>query len=266
MSSCLSPWAYRTVPFLWRWSKLGWTSLGVSMVKCLPAQHPEAAPAADCSSICSLYLFSGLFFYSLLSLSWMLSWKTVVPGLVLPGVCASLALTIFKVPGCGRMGAWGMCPATPGRMLMGIWGHAWPPPAAAALAQPHLPQCSFSLEALYQHLILVQSPISCSVHASLLLSLSQRSGGHTDRWEQPLVSELHLQLSPGRTGFSITCHPQTLLHFCSPKSLLVLFREEWSWTILYIIKIGAKLFLSNPSSPHFFFSNSCLFFTQSNTE
>lgn len=57
------------------------------MVKRLPALHPEAAPAADCSSICSLHLFFFFFLFPpLLILNVIL--ETVVLGLVLPGVCA----------------------------------------------------------------------------------------------------------------------------------------------------------------------------------
>lgn len=116
------------------------------MVKCLPAQHPEAAPAADCSSICSLYSFCGGFWLVWLGFIPFSPYLECYPG----NYCASLsslgfvpwgifalALRISKVPGYlgERMGTRGMCPASPGRMMMDIWGNAWPSPAAAALAQ-----------------------------------------------------------------------------------------------------------------------------------
>lgn len=149
-----------------------------------------------------------------------------------------------------------MCPASPGRMMMGIWGNAWPSPAAAALSHPRLPVW-----------FLPDSPLSafnpgtrsrfplraCFTPPFLRQEVREAK---PDRREQSLVSGLHLQFSPGRTGCSSTCHPQTsfLCFISAHLKLAGDFRGGAAMNILYIIKTGAKLFLSNPASPHFFFS------------
>lgn len=265
MSSCLSPRAYRTVPFLWRWSKLGWTSLGVSMVKCLPAQHPEAAPAADCSSICSLYLFRGFFFFIPSS-----PYLECYPGKLLCQVLSSLVFVppwLWEFPKCldtwmWKDGSLGDVPSHPWEDVDGYLGTCL---ASSSCCSPSS----------------ATSPSVWFLPGSSLSAFNPGTKSHfllcacfTPPFPQPEVRRPCRQMRAAFGAWAAlaafpsfpTCHPQALLHFCSPENLLVLFREEWSWTILYIIKIGAKLFLRDPSSPHFFFSSSCLFFTQSNTE
>lgn len=85
-------------------------------------------------------VFLGFLFPPLLILRVIL--ETVVPGLVLPGVCAlgnicpgSENFQSALIPQCERMATWGMSPSIPGKMVMGVWGNAWPSPAAAALTQ-----------------------------------------------------------------------------------------------------------------------------------
>lgn len=191
------------------------------MVKWLPVQRLQAVPSVDCSSMCNLYLFSVFFYPPPLILNVIL--ETVVSGLALLGVCAlgnicsgSENFQTAWMPWCEGIGNRGTCPASPGRMMMGIWGNAWSPPAAADLAHPHFSLCGFSPTALYQHLILVGVPFfplpACI--ASPFLRQEVR-GAKPDRWEKSLVSESPLLFSPGRAGCYITCHMQTCLGFIS---------------------------------------------------
>jgi len=127
----------------------------------------------------------------------------------------------------------GMCPANPGRMMMGIWGNAWSPPTAADLAHPRLSLCGFSLTALYQHLILVQVPFSPSLRASLLLPFSKRSGRSNQTDETSLWCLNCPCFFPQGEQAAKSCATRrlALASFLLRQNLLLLFRREWLSTI-----------------------------------
>lgn len=268
MSSRLSPCACRTVPFCrddqsWVELHLGYPWWNVSqhcIQKLLPQQI--AAPYVAC-----IYSFFFFLFPPLLILNVIL--ETVVLGLVLPGVCALGNICPgpenFQsawIPWCERMGNRGMCPASPGRMMMGIWGNAWPSPAAAALSHPRLPVW-----------FLPDSPLSafnpgtrsrfplraCFTPPFLRQEVREAK---PDRWEQSLVSGLHLQFSPGRTGCSSTCHPQTsfLCFISAHLKLAGDFRGERPWTFCILLKQGQNFFWAIPLPLIFFSVLLCLFY------
>lgn len=258
MSSCLFLCAHRTVPFCrddqsWLERHLGypwWNVSQHSIQRLLPQQI--AAPYVAC-------IYS-LGFYSLLSLSWM------YPGNCCARCCPSWCLCpgeylhwLWGFPKCLDTSVWrnenpGDAPSKPWEDDDdGYLGKCLAFSSCLSPSSARSPLCGFSLTDLYQQLILVQGPISLSLHASLLFSLSKRSGRPNQTDESSLwCLTCTCSLPQGEQG-----SPSHAIHrICFISAHLKLsgaFQKGVVINILCVIETGAKLFLRDPSSPLFFF-------------
>lgn len=259
MSSGPSPCACRTGPFCrddqsWVEPHLGypWWNVSQHSIQKLLLQQ-IAAPYVACIYSVGFFLFPPLLILNVIL-------ETVVPGLVLPGVCAlgEYLPWVWEFPKCLMwyldVKGWDV-PSKPWEDDDGYLGKCLAFCSSCSPSSATPPPVWF----------LPDSPLSafnpgtrsrfplCACFTPPFPQQEVREA-KPDRWEQSLVSELHLQFSPGRTGCSITCHPQIFLCFISTHLKPAgAFQRGVVMNILYIIKTGAKLFLRDPSSPSFFF-------------